>query len=102
MGTRRPKDRIRPGEQKGADWNKPTRVYVIESEGRVKIGIAESPMVRLGYLQLACPFKLTLVAERQYASRREARDVEKALHQQFSDRRLWGEWFTISPSEVVL
>jgi hypothetical protein len=101
MGTRRPVDRLRPGEQTGADWKAPACVYVITSQGRVKIGIATDAKVRMGYLQLACPYPLALVAERQFASRREARDAEKALHVQFAAQRLWGEWFDVDVQIVL-
>jgi hypothetical protein len=99
--TRRPVDRLMPGQQQGADWSKPTCVYVISSMGRAKIGIATNPEVRMGYLQLACPFELRLEISVGFPTRRAARDVEKALHVQFAAHRLWGEWFSADPTVVV-
>jgi len=99
--TRRPVDRLLPGMQKGADWTLPTCVYVISSMGRTKVGIATDPQVRMGYLQLVCPFELKLEVSVAFPTRREARDVERALHVEFATDRLWGEWFNVEAAPMI-
>ena len=68
----------------------PETVYIIRCTvtGRVKIGIADDPNVRLNVLQAMCPTELELVTSFPGGLKRE-----RELHKQFADCRLHGEWF---------
>lgn len=79
--------------------NAPAFLYVIgmvDSLDHVKIGIATDIQQRVVELQTANPFRLTLLASKAFASKREARHSERALHQQFSNVRATGEWFRLT------
>lgn len=68
---------------------KPNRVYFVASaSGHVKIGLAFNPYTRMKELQPACPFDLTLEAERA-----GSRQVEMYLHAFYAQERVRGEWF---------
>lgn len=66
------------------------RVYFVQSVvgGRVKIGIAEDPEVRLRAMQTGSPFELRILATSE-----GGRSVESALHKKFAASRSHGEWF---------
>lgn len=70
-----------------------TVVYFIQanaSKGRgpIKIGVSYAPSIRLANLQTGCPYPIGLLG-----TIRGGRNVERALHLMFHDRRLSGEWF---------
>jgi hypothetical protein len=68
-------------------------VYVIQHElGPVKIGIALKPEKRLSELQVSCPFQLTLKKTKRP---RNAKRVEKHLHDHFEKYHMRGEWFDL-------
>ena len=80
-------------------------IYFIGKEdsedGPIKIGITTTSIQsRMRSLQTASPFKLKcfdyIAIDDGYASR-----VEGILHRLLSKKRIHGEWFDISPSEVV-
>lgn len=69
------------------------KVYVIQHElGPVKIGIAEEPRKRLSEIQVSCPFELHIKKTR---APRNARRVERLLHDVFNQYHMRGEWFDI-------
>lgn len=70
-----------------------------------KIGISENVEKRVKQLQTGCPYKIDLV--RKYDSKLSAR-IEKIMHRKYRSRKvdeneysLTGEWFFLSPSEVL-
>ena len=73
-------------------------VYVIQQldAGPVKIGRARSLPQRLGDLQSANPYKLTVRAEFKGPMA-----VEQMLHSHFARYRLHGEWFLIPDEELT-
>jgi hypothetical protein len=75
-------------------------VYVIQAEGlsRCKVGIAINPKKRLESLQFASPVRLILVAAFEA---RQPRVIEREVHQRLAGKRLWGEWFDMSPAEAI-
>lgn len=75
-----------------------SHVYFIQSVngGPVKIGIAKSVSARLAVLQGAQPYALNIIATVPDGGR----EMEKKLHQRFADRRINGEWFDITKTEV--
>ena len=78
-----------------------TSVYVIETAGRVKIGIAENIDARLQVFRTHSPFPVELVFVTEPMPRTAARNVEKTAHGQFKDRNVHGEWFDIAAAEAV-
>ena len=86
LRTNRPKPKPTP--------NNPPCVYFAVAEGApfVKIGWAKNPAVRLGELQTACPFRLTLAA---FVPGTVA--DERACHRRFAALRVRpnGEWFRL-------
>lgn len=72
-----------------------TFVYFIQcgSNGPIKIGWAADPAVRLAELQSANPLPLTLIG-----SFIGDRSAEAALHREFQEYRLHGEWFRPTPA----
>ena len=65
-------------------------VYFIATPGgkAVKIGVAVSPLKRLGDLQTGSPERLTLLGVLPGGVR-----LEKELHVRFAQHRLLGEWY---------
>jgi hypothetical protein len=72
-------------------------VYFIQSVdgGPIKIGIAMSPLERLGQIQNMSPVKLRILKTSRGGQR-----LEKELHRQFAADRLHGEWF--APTKQLL
>lgn len=75
-------------------------VYAISSEdGITKIGKASSPTRRVASLNTGSPVKLTLKYE---SPAMDAADlVEKLAHQLLAEKRLNGEWFSVSTEEAI-
>lgn len=84
----------------GHDQNAPAFLYVIASDGLIKIGIAADSKVRMAHLQLASPTELRLHHERPFATRVAARNAERSIHLRFASARKWGEWFELHPDEA--
>jgi predicted GIY-YIG superfamily endonuclease len=70
-------------------------VYFIlnEDSNAIKIGRAKNLARRMMSLQTSSPAKLKLIKSVQVEGAKEAQELERALHQQFSEIRLAGEWF---------
>lgn len=78
-----------------------TFVYVAECEGHSKIGLSDWPNSRAEAMQTGCPFMVSIHHSRQFPTRKEGMQAERALHRQFHDRRGLGEWFSVPPEEVA-
>ncbi|MEM6736850.1 MAG: GIY-YIG nuclease family protein, partial [Bacteroidota bacterium] len=63
----------------------------------IKISIAKNLDRRLKSLQTSSPAKLELLKSVSVSSSQEAHEQERALHQQFRDIQLTGEWFKAEP-----
>jgi hypothetical protein len=74
-------------------------IYVVGCAGVqvVKIGAATNCAERLSWLQIGCPFPLALLWSWPAP---DAAAAEKALHAQFSQHRVRGEWFDLGPDPV--
>lgn len=74
-------------------------IYIIECQGRHKIGVANDPSARLAQLKNAAPFPLRLMAvfpcygPKVYL-------VESAAHRTLVAQRVAREWFTCSFDEA--
>jgi hypothetical protein len=74
-------------------------VYVIDTKGAVKVGIAGSPKQRLKQLATGAPLPLALAYELDCGQLAEA--VEANVHKRLARFRLNGEWFHIISPPVI-
>ena len=84
-----------PIEQRMPQPKGPTSVYVVTCLDRLKIGIARDVHARVIDLQFVCPFPVAMVAQREFPTRKAAMLAERALHVQFAEQRIHGEWFVL-------
>ena len=75
-------------------------ISVLPHRRPCKIGIARNPVARLGTLQVGNHSELELSGV--CLPRAAADDVERLLHQEFSDCSLRGEWFDVGAATVTL
>ena len=64
-----------------------------------KIGISNNPRYREHTLQSDKP-TIELLCAKEYPSRIIAESIESALHKTYSSKRIRGEWFNLSPSDI--
>lgn len=79
-------------------------IYVINAcnTNYYKIGVtSHDPLKRLSQLQVGCPHNLQLMGTYSIICENDVYDVEKHLHEVFSECRVRGEWFELSNSEDV-
>ncbi|MGC6468557.1 MAG: GIY-YIG nuclease family protein [Chitinophagales bacterium] len=76
-------------------------VYLMKdtSNGFYKIGVSNKPEYRERTLQSEKP-TIELITSKSYPSREMALAIEKAMHNLFEKKRLRGEWFKLSSSDV--
>lgn len=73
-------------------------VYLAASNnGSWKIGTTRDIERRLSQLQHQSP---TLIRLETWTFSEDPRNLEKMLHEKFSAKRLYGEWFELSPEDV--
>lgn len=75
-------------------------VYVVESGGLYKIGVAGSIKTRLQGLnaQSAIPVRLVGYVDSEYHT---AKALEETLHAQYAANRHHGEWFAITREQAI-
>lgn len=74
-------------------------IYVFRMEGTdlYKIGVTSTSVLdRLSACQTGNPLKLSIEVVLPVSSR----DDERDLHEMFSEHRLQGEWFRLSPDDI--
>ena len=69
------------------------KIYIIQCNEYIKIGISEKPKQRLKALQTSTPYELVLVGT--YDLKRP-RTTEKLIHALLDDYHVRGEWFNCS------
>lgn len=74
---------------------KPSFVYFIYAESRIKIGKTNDVWRRFGILQVGSPIQLQLMGFVPGDMK-----LERALHKHFAKYRLIGEWFDATPAVV--
>lgn len=72
-------------------------VYLVECDGRHKIGKAKKVSNRVGHFDTIYPKPVTLVAHARFD---DMDGMERHLHAKYADRRIHGEWFDLSPEQV--
>ena len=76
--------------------NRLVQTYVMKSGNKYKIGKSEDTSKRLKALQTGNPdINLILSCE-------ESKVSEKALHNMFSHKRVSGEWFSLTASDIQI
>lgn len=78
-------------------------VYVIgfEEPGVVKVGSAQSVLMRLDQMQTGNPFKLQLVGAVSIYDI-EPHHVEREAHRRLKEYRIRGEWFDVDADEALM
>ena len=74
-------------------------VYVMEADGRFKVGISQDPSARLAQLRTGSP-KIRLVFQSEPL--KNASKVESAIHMELMDFREASEWFDGLTEDEVL
>ncbi len=77
-----------------------TGVYFLGSESLTKIGWSINIRSRFGMIQGVTPFPIRMHAAIATSTTAEARELEAEAHRQFAHARAYGEWFTVSPSDL--
>ncbi len=76
-------------------------VYLMQdtSNNYYKIGISNNPEYREKTLQSEKP-TIEIITSKKFPVRNIAESIEKALHSNYSEKRLRGEWFKLNASDV--
>lgn len=75
-------------------------VYVlrdVDVTGWYKIGKTTKPVERIGHFDTHLPFAVSVV---HIIPAKDCTQLETVLHRQFADKRMRGEWFALSDSDV--
>jgi len=74
------------------------KIYIIKTyPDCYKIGISFNPEQRIITLQTANPFKLKIILEKEV---NDAFKIEQTIHEAFKEKRLEGEWFSLTDDEL--
>jgi len=79
-------------------------VYIVKcdnDDSYRKIGMSGSALTRLSELQTSNPYELLLERIIETSSEDKARQLERHLHDVYSDQRVRGEWFDIDDVEKI-
>ncbi len=72
-------------------------VYVMQAENNIyKIGYSQQVETRVSAMQTSSPLLLKLLMSICLPSDRIAHAIERALHKQFANKRIHGEWFQLN------
>ncbi|WP_336709811.1 MULTISPECIES: GIY-YIG nuclease family protein [unclassified Cedecea] len=75
-------------------------VYVMESDaGLIKIGVSKNVSARRKSLQCASGVEIKVAAK--FGPLKKAVGLERASHKFFAEKRLHGEWFSVSAEEAI-
>lgn len=80
--------------------NRPSNLYVMESNGLFKIGYGKSVASRQRALRTASGYPVSIVASWAMPIR-DARAQELRWHEHFAAQRMAGEWFSLNPDDVA-
>lgn len=75
------------------------KVYLLESDGFYKIGVADNITKRIRNLQTGNPHKINLVAACKFD---KPHDLELGLHNLLKNVRDTGEWFRLNSAQAEL
>ena len=63
--------------------------------------MSNKPPVREKTLQSEVP-AIEMVCSKKYPSRKIAKAIESALHNAYAEQRVRGEWFNLSPTDILM
>ena len=72
-------------------------IYIVKSDKYYKIGLAKNTNNRLQSFQTSTPKKVKLIFEKEVE---DYVRVEKDLHKKFKKKRIRGEWFKLSKTDL--
>jgi hypothetical protein len=78
--------------------DKPGYIYLVKASEYYKIGLSKQPKVRFSQIGLQLPFTFEVL---HIISASNMYEAESKLHQKYVHRRLNGEWFSLTESEVA-
>lgn len=70
--------------------------------GPVKVGVSNNPGARMASLQTGSPRRLYLFWNAVVDRRSLAYETEKHVLDFFAEKRLEGEWLSVSPTRVIM
>jgi hypothetical protein len=73
-------------------------IYLVKCNEYYKIGRSNSILDRIRVMEIGNPYKLELVF---FARTDKDLEVEKMLHKTFEHKRIKGEWFCLSDSDIM-
>lgn len=79
----------------------PIYFIVDDYDGPIKIGISKNVDKRLSTLQTGNPRELKLMAWIVTQGKSEDHETEQKLHRFFSEYRVRGEWFSLTPDHIL-
>ncbi len=83
-------------------WGSQKYIYLIKMKNNdnfIKIGAANNIQQRMKFLQTCSPYELEVIFNQQVLA---AHQIEKSLHTQFQDKRIKGEWFSLTEQDINL
>lgn len=81
---------------------KPYIYLIISTSGHVKIGYSNDPQRRLKELRKTQgPFQYDIEYLWEFESEEQAKYIEKQIHSMYKDHRVNGEWFIMSPGDLI-
>jgi hypothetical protein len=78
--------------------DRPGYIYLVKASNYYKIGLSKQPQVRFSQIGLQLPFPFQVL---HIISAGNMYEAEAKLHQKYIHKRLNGEWFSLSDSEVA-
>lgn len=85
-------------EKTDGDIESPGLVYVVRASSQYKIGYTNNLQMRIKQLQCCCPHKIETIIT---ISSENAEALEHELHIMFREKRLFGEWFSLSDHDLL-
>jgi len=73
-------------------------LYLVESQGFVKIGVTNDVQGRVSTISTCNPFEVKVILAQEVGS---AYQVEKFLHDKFKDTNVKGEWFKLTSNDIA-
>ena len=73
-------------------------LYLVESQGFVKIGVTNDVQGRVSTISTCNPFEVKVILAQEVGS---AYQVEKFLHDKFKDTNVRGEWFKLTSNDIA-
>ena len=103
IATRRPKDQrwhLEESRRRDAQESDLAGVYFILRGARIKIGMSNNVIMRMGGIRRESSEPIKLIAYVPMKGEARRRTLEKRFHDQWAEIRRFGEWFEATPDLV--